>query len=188
MNYEIDRPRNPEPPKKPARKTKLVNGNQKTEMDISKLNMDMDISSSKIKMYPPVFGKPLHPETVCFQNLETETAKFSILDNLEINQFEMHEFDNNTTPVSKTPDLVWKPQTKVQINPEKSEYDPSISSREDETRSLLGQYQPGIYVYKVIFDCLFECPIISQQPLVRFASNFDWGTRENHGNVLSLVS
>ena len=29
--------------------------------------------------------------------------------------------------------------------------------------------------------------IITQEPLDRFASKFDWGTRENHGNVLSLV-
>ena len=153
MDY--DRPRNPEPPKKPARKTKLVCGNQKTEMDISKLNMDMDISSSKIKMYPPVFSEPLHleTETAKFSSLENETVQYQ--DNLEINQFEMHEFDNNTKPVSKTPVLVWKPQTKVQVNPEKSEYDPFISSREDKTRSLLGQYQPGIHLYKVvIYVCL----------------------------------
>ena len=142
MDYEADRPRNPEPPKKPARKTKLVYGNEKTEMDISKLNMDMNISISKIKMYPPVFSEPLHLETETA--LENETVQNQ--DNLEINQFERHEFDNNTKPVSKTPDLVWKPQTKVQVNPEKSEYDPSIASREDETRSLLGQYQPGIHI------------------------------------------
>ena len=29
--------------------------------------------------------------------------------------------------------------------------------------------------------------IITQKPLDRFASNFDWGTRETHRNVLNLV-
>ena len=35
--------------------------------------------------------------------------------------------------------------------------------------------------------CLFVCPIITHELLNRFASNIDWGTWENHGNVLSLV-
>jgi len=34
---------------------------------------------------------------------------------------------------------------------------------------------------------MFFCPIITQEPLDQFALNFDWGIRENHGNVLSLV-
>ena len=39
-----------------------------------------------------------------------------------------------------------------------------------------------------LFVCLFfYCPIITQEPLHRFASNFDWGTGEPHGNVPSLV-
>ena len=29
--------------------------------------------------------------------------------------------------------------------------------------------------------------IITKKPLKRFALNFDWGIRENHGNVLSLL-
>ena len=29
--------------------------------------------------------------------------------------------------------------------------------------------------------------IITQDPLDRFASNFDWGIRENHGNFLVQV-
>ena len=42
----------------------------------------------------------------------------------------------------------------------------------------------GIYMYKVVISvCLFVCPIINQEPLDRFASNFDWGTRESHENV-----
>ena len=36
------------------------------------------------------------------------------------------------------------------------------------------------------FEALPACPIINQEPLDRFASKFDCGTRENHGNVLSL--
>ncbi len=33
-------------------------------------------------------------------------------------------------------------------------------------------------VYKdVIYVCLFVFPIITQEPLDRFASNLDWGTR-----------
>ena len=36
--------------------------------------------------------------------------------------------------------------------------------------------------------CLFfVCPIITREPLDRFASNFNWRTLESHGNVLSLV-
>ena len=34
---------------------------------------------------------------------------------------------------------------------------------------------------------MFACPIITHEPFDLFASNFDWGTRENHGNVLGLV-
>ena len=30
------------------------------------------------------------------------------------------------------------------------------------------------------------CLIITQKPLDRLASNFDWGTRETHGNVLTI--
>ena len=50
-----------------------------------------------------------------------------------------------------------------------------------------------IYIYKVLISfvclsfCLFIFPIITQEPVARFASNFDWGTRETHGNVRSLV-
>ena len=39
-----------------------------------------------------------------------------------------------------------------------------------------------ILIYIVIISvCLFVCPIITHEPLERFASNFDWGTRENPG-------
>jgi len=45
-----------------------------------------------------------------------------------------------------------------------------------------------IYIYKVVISvCLFVCPIITHEPLDRFASKFNWGTRENHGNALSSV-
>ena len=45
-----------------------------------------------------------------------------------------------------------------------------------------------MYIHQVVISvCLFACLIITQEPLDRFASNFDKGTRENHGNVLSLV-
>ena len=51
---------------------------------------------------------------------------------------------------------------------------------------------PSYYIYKVVVSvclsvCLFVCPIITQEPLERFASNFDCGAWESHGNVLSLV-
>ena len=40
-----------------------------------------------------------------------------------------------------------------------------------------------LYINKVVISvCLFLCSTITH-----VASNFDWGTRENHGNVLSLV-
>ena len=43
-------------------------------------------------------------------------------------------------------------------------------------------------IYKVVISvCLFVHPIITQEPLNRFALNFDWGTREDHGDVFSLV-
>ena len=50
----------------------------------------------------------------------------------------------------------------------------------------------NLYVYMVIISVclsasLFVFPIITQGPLNRFASNFDWGTRETHGNIISLV-
>ena len=35
------------------------------------------------------------------------------------------------------------------------------------------------YLYKVLISVF--------KPFARLASNFDWGTRENRGNVLSLV-
>ena len=39
-------------------------------------------------------------------------------------------------------------------------------------------------IHKVlIFVFLY---IITQKPFDRFATNFDWGTRENHRNFLSL--
>ena len=33
---------------------------------------------------------------------------------------------------------------------------------------------------------MFVCPIITHEP--QFASNFDWGTRENHGIFLSVIN
>ena len=44
--------------------------------------------------------------------------------------------------------------------------------------------QSSLYVSTYI--CLFVCPIITQEPLARWVSNFDWGTRESNGNVLCL--
>jgi len=32
--------------------------------------------------------------------------------------------------------------------------------------------------------CLFWCPIITLGLFGRFATNFDWRSRENHGNIL----
>jgi len=44
-----------------------------------------------------------------------------------------------------------------------------------------------VYIFKVLISvCLFVCPIITLEPLYWYVSNFDWGTRENHRNVLSL--
>ena len=44
-----------------------------------------------------------------------------------------------------------------------------------------------IYIYLSCNLGLFNYPDITQDPLDRFASIVDWGTREIHGNVLSLV-
>ena len=49
------------------------------------------------------------------------------------------------------------------------------------TRNLYNIYQVEIYVRMFVF------PIITYERLDRFASNFYRGTRENTGNVLSLV-
>ena len=38
----------------------------------------------------------------------------------------------------------------------------------------------------MFFDCLFVFPIITQEPLDRFVTNFNWGTRERHGNIFKL--
>ena len=44
-----------------------------------------------------------------------------------------------------------------------------------------------IYIIKQNFLCV--CQIITQEPLDRFASYFDWGTWENHGKeVLKLLA
>jgi len=34
---------------------------------------------------------------------------------------------------------------------------------------------------------IYGCPIITHEPLDKFALNFDWGNQENHGNDLGLV-
>ena len=39
-----------------------------------------------------------------------------------------------------------------------------------------------LYIYKVVISVIFF--IISQEPPGKFALNFDWGTRENHGIFL----
>ena len=46
----------------------------------------------------------------------------------------------------------------------------------------------NISIYKVVIPvCLFVRPIMTQEPLERFASNFEWGTRETRRNVFCLV-
>ena len=46
----------------------------------------------------------------------------------------------------------------------------------------------SIYVYKVVISVwVFVCTIITQEHVDRFVPNFDLGTRETHGNILSLV-
>ena len=42
------------------------------------------------------------------------------------------------------------------------------------------------YIY-INFCVLLVCTIITHEPIHRIASSFDLGTRENHGNVPSLV-
>ena len=45
-----------------------------------------------------------------------------------------------------------------------------------------------LYISKVVISiCLIVCPIITPKSYNRFASNFDLGLWENHGNVHSLV-
>ena len=46
----------------------------------------------------------------------------------------------------------------------------------------------SIYIkLQFLFVCLFVCQIITHEPLHRFSSNFNWGTRENLKNVITLV-
>ena len=48
--------------------------------------------------------------------------------------------------------------------------------------------KPNLYIDRVVISVrLFVCPIITQEPLERFALNFDKGILESHGNVLSFV-
>ena len=43
-----------------------------------------------------------------------------------------------------------------------------------------------VSIYKAVIPvCLFVRPIITQDPLDRFVSNFDWGNRETHGMFLA---
>ena len=43
------------------------------------------------------------------------------------------------------------------------------------------------YIYQVeISVCFFVCPIITQEPLDRFVSNYDWRIQDIHGNVLDF--
>ena len=45
-----------------------------------------------------------------------------------------------------------------------------------------------IYIYKVVISvCLFVCPIRTSEPHWLTQLNFDWWTRQNQRNVLSLV-
>ena len=47
---------------------------------------------------------------------------------------------------------------------------------------------PFLVIYNLhIYVWSFGFPIITNVPLDRFASNFDLGTREHHGNILCLV-
>ena len=55
---------------------------------------------------------------------------------------------------------------------------------------IFGLIHFGLYIYlfcNLCSVCLFVCLIITQEPLDQLASNFVWGTPENHGNVLSFV-
>ena len=46
----------------------------------------------------------------------------------------------------------------------------------------------SIYIkLKSLFICLFVFPIITHEPLHRFSSNLNWGTREILKNVITLV-
>ena len=42
-------------------------------------------------------------------------------------------------------------------------------------------------IFKVVISvCLIVCPFITHEPLDRLASNFNWGTRENHENIFKI--
>ena len=45
----------------------------------------------------------------------------------------------------------------------------------------------AVWVFVTEETILFVCPIITTEPLDRFATNFDCGTPETQGNVFSLV-
>ena len=39
----------------------------------------------------------------------------------------------------------------------------------------------------IVHEFIAQIPTLTHKPLDRFASNFDWGNQENHGNLLRLV-
>jgi len=75
------------------------------------------------------------------------------------------------------------------ITEDKMLFDSGIFSKIETLWATVRFYNVHLYIiYKVLISVyLFVFPIITQKPLDRFASNFDWGTRESHENVLSLV-
>ena len=56
------------------------------------------------------------------------------------------------------------------------------NSRFNQTKSTL-QFHRTFFIRLIHLAHIF-IPIITHKHMDRFASNFDWGTRENHGNVL----
>ena len=54
----------------------------------------------------------------------------------------------------------------------------------NEVVNIKYKYTDHLFIHKVVISV---CPIIIQEPQDRFAKQIYWGTREAHGNVLSLV-
>ncbi len=51
-----------------------------------------------------------------------------------------------------------------------------VSVYKQKHNNKLGNFKL-IYTYKIVISvCLYGCPITAQEPLDRFALNFDWGT------------
>ena len=82
MEYEDNRPRNPEPPKKPARRTK----SGKTESYLE-TGLDNERCSSNLQMHQPIFSQTRQSEPVMYKPIQADPDMYQTLkSNPDMNQ------------------------------------------------------------------------------------------------------